>query len=58
MLVLAARPEQIMALATVGATYDGMGNLKEAERWYSRCSSTTGPRLHDDENGEPVPPDG
>jgi arylsulfatase A-like enzyme/Tfp pilus assembly protein PilF len=33
-IVLAARPDQITALATVGSTYEGMGNLKEAERWY------------------------
>jgi tetratricopeptide (TPR) repeat protein len=32
--VLAVRPDHTMALATVGTAYEGMGNLKEAERWY------------------------
>jgi arylsulfatase A-like enzyme/tetratricopeptide (TPR) repeat protein len=32
--VLAAQPDHTMALATIATTYDGMGNLEEAERWY------------------------
>lgn len=32
--VLAVRPNDTSALATVGTTYDDMGALKEAERWY------------------------
>ncbi len=32
--VLAVRPDHTMALATIGTAYEGMGNLKEAERWY------------------------
>ena len=32
--VLAIQPDHTMALATIGTTYESMGNLKEAERWY------------------------
>ncbi len=32
--VIALKPDHIMALATLGTTYDEMGNPKEAERWY------------------------
>jgi tetratricopeptide (TPR) repeat protein len=32
--VLAAKPDNTMGLANLGSTYEGMGNLKEAERWY------------------------
>jgi tetratricopeptide (TPR) repeat protein len=32
--VIAVKPDQTMALATIATTYEGMGNLAEAERWY------------------------
>jgi arylsulfatase A-like enzyme/Flp pilus assembly protein TadD len=32
--VLAGRPDQTMALATLGWAYEGKGDFKEAERWY------------------------
>jgi arylsulfatase A-like enzyme/tetratricopeptide (TPR) repeat protein len=34
--VLAVKPEHTMSLAAVGSVYENKGDLKEAERWYSK----------------------